>query len=55
MIVIAVMSSVLEFGDGVAETDEAKTSVITIIVPGVVKAATVMSGVTGFEYGVTSS
>ncbi len=55
VIVTMVMSSALEFGDEVAVMGEAKTSVIAAIVPGVVKAATAMSGVTGFEYGVTSS
>ncbi len=55
VIVVVVMSSVvLEPDDGLAIMDEAETSVIGTAVPGVVKAATAISGVTRVEHGVTS-
>lgn len=55
MIVVVVVSSVLELNDGLAVMDEAKTSVMGAVEPGVVKAATAMSGMTDFEHGVSSS
>lgn len=56
MTVVVVTSSVVELGDGVAVMAEAEVSVINAAVaPGVVKAATAMPVMTGFEHGVTGS
>ena len=55
MTVVVVTASALELGDGVAVVAEAEVSIIDAVAPGVVKAATAMPGVTGFEYGVTGS
>ncbi len=55
VIVVMVMSSVSELDDGLSVMDETETSVIGTIVPGVVKAASAMSGVMVVEHGVTSS
>ncbi len=49
MIVAVVMSSVLELDDRLAVIDEDEMSVIGTVVPGVVKAANAMSGVTHVE------